>query len=143
MNKTSLLTVLLTCILAMLTPVQAEQKQQLGDWDVHYIAFNSTFLTPEIASHYGIIRSKYNGLLNISVLKTDGQQAQKVALTGKATNLLGQEKTLSFKEVVDGQAVYYLATITFRHEEAYNFTVNIQQGNERQQLTFRHTFYVD
>ena len=43
-----LLKLISTLLLALLlTPnAQAEQKKQLGNWDVHYIAFNSTFLTP-------------------------------------------------------------------------------------------------
>ena len=63
---------IITLILAMttITAAQAEQKEVMGDWNVHYIAFGSGFLTPEIAKNYGITRSKYNGVVNISVLKT-------------------------------------------------------------------------
>ena len=85
-------------------PANAEQKQVLGSWDVHYIALNSTFLTPKVAKQYGIVRSKFNGLLNISVLDRQDKSAQSVILTGEAKNLLGVVKPLTFKEVKEGQA---------------------------------------
>ena len=36
----------------------AEQKQTLGEWDVHYMVVSTPFLTPEVAASYGIVRSK-------------------------------------------------------------------------------------
>lgn len=63
-----LLSAALFCI-----PAQAEQKQQVGDFAIHYIALSSTFLTPNIAKTYGIKRSRYTGLVNIAVLDTAQQ----------------------------------------------------------------------
>lgn len=122
---------------------QAEQKQVLGNWDVHYIALNSTFLTPEVAKQYGIVRSKFNGLINISVLDRKDQAAQSVILTGEAKNLLGVIKKLTFKEVQEGQAIYYLAVLPFSDREQYRITININDGNEQKALKFQHKFYAD
>ncbi|MEC8230923.1 MAG: DUF4426 domain-containing protein, partial [Pseudomonadota bacterium] len=56
-------------MLVLLSPhTLAEQKETLGEWDVHYIVVGTPFLTPEVASSYGIVRSKFNALVNISVL---------------------------------------------------------------------------
>jgi hypothetical protein len=120
---------------------QAEQKQTLGSWDVHYIAMPSTLIDPKIATQYQITRSIQNGLINISVLNTSDQQAQQVRLSGQAKNLLGQIKELDFKEVREGKAIYYLAQLQFRGEEKLNFSIDIQQGTVQQQLKFEHTFY--
>ena len=45
------------------------QYKELGPWQVHYIAFPSTFIQPQIAKAYELERSGYKGIVNISVLK--------------------------------------------------------------------------
>lgn len=121
----------------------AEQKKQLGNWDVHYIAFPAPLLTPEIAQQYQLQRSKYNGVINISVLDKSTQQAQKVAISGIAKDLQGRQRTLEFSEVSEGNSVYYLAQLPFRHQQRFSFNITIVSGNQSQQLTFEQTFYVD
>lgn len=137
--------VLMLLSLAGLIPsqAQAEQKQVLGNWDVHYIALNSTFLTPDVAKQYGIVRSKFNGLINISVLNRKDQVAQSVILTGEAKNLIGVVKKLTFKEVKEGKAIYYLAVLPFSDREQYRMTVNINDGQVQKTLKFQHKFYAD
>ena len=129
--------------LAVSCHASAEQKKQLGNWDVHYIAFPAPLLTPEIAQQYQLQRSKYNAVVNISVLDSSTQQAQKVAVAGTAKDLTGRQRTLEFSEVVEGDAVYYLAQLPFRHEQRFSFTIMLSSGNQSQQLSFEQTFYVD
>ena len=145
MKRSSLKNILFTALVATLcaTPLQAEQKKQLGAWDVHYIALPTTLLDAPIAQQYKIERSKFNGFLNISVLNSQTQQAQQVTIQGEARNLLGQIKPLTFSEVKEGAAIYYLAQYGFKGEEHVSFTINISQGNQSQQLKFNHTFYPD
>ena len=73
-----------TLLLLTLIPgsAMAEQKKQLGTWDVHYIAMPSTLVEPAIAKSYNIERSKFNGLVNISVLNSKDQKAQQVTISG-------------------------------------------------------------
>lgn len=130
-------------LLAFASKANAEQKVALGDWDVHYIAFNTTFLTPEIAKNNGIVRSKYNGLINISVLDKQSQLAQNVILSGEARNLLGVTKKLSFKQVKEGEAIYYLAVLPFSDQEHYRINININDGKTQQKLKFEHKFYAE
>ena len=140
------LTKALPCLLLLLflsSATQAEQYKTLGQWDVHYIVFNTSFLTPEIARAYGLQRSKYQGLVNISVLDKDSHKAQSVSVMGDATNLLGTKKELSFKEVQDGDAIYYLAVLPFRHDEQYRFDIAISHGNDSEKLTFKHKFFAE
>lgn len=122
---------------------QAEIKKTLGDWDVHYIALNSTFLTPEVARANKILRSSKNALLNISVLNKRTKEAQVVNMTGTARNLLGTTKELTFTEVKEGDAIYYLASVSFSHKEVLRFNIDITQGKVRQTLQFQETMYVD
>jgi len=124
-------------------PVNAEQKQILGSWDVHYIALNTTFLTPQVAKQNGIVRSKFNGLINISVLDRKDKAAQSVVLTGEAKNLLGVVKKLAFKQVTEGKAIYYLAVLPFSDREQYRISININDGLKQKTLKFQHKFYAD
>ena len=121
----------------------AEQMRQLGEWDVHYMVVNTPFLTPEVAASYGIVRSKFNALVNLSVLDTKTQEAQRVSITGKATNLLGNTRSLTFKKVEEGDAIYYLAVVPFRDQETFRFNIDIQRGNTQQTLKFQQKMYVD
>lgn len=128
-----------------ITHASAENMKKLGSMDVHYMAIGSTFFTPEIAKVYGITRSRYNGLINISVLDNTkiGNPAKTVSITGKAKNNLGQFKTIEFSEVKEGNAIYYLAQIKYNNEETIHFTLAINDGKEQQTLKFSQKFYVD
>ena len=127
------------------TYASAENMKKLGSMDVHYMAIGSTFFTPEIAKVYGITRSRYNGLINISVLDNTkpGNPAKTVSISGKAKNNLGQFKTIEFSEVTEGDAIYYLAQIKYSNEETIHFTLSINDGKEQQTLKFSQKFYVD
>ncbi len=131
------------CLLSLSAFSQAEIKKTLGDWDVHYIALNSTFLSPQVARANNILRSGKNALINISVLDKRTKQAQEVELTGTARNLLGNNKPLDFKKVKEGQAIYYLAQVPFDHKEVLRFDIDIKQGKVSQNLKFQQTMYAE
>lgn len=128
-----------------LASVNAENMKKLGKMNVHFIAIGSTFITPEIAKIYDIKRSRYNGLINISVLDNskEGTPAKRVSIVGKAKNNIGQSKQLEFQEVTEGSSIYYLAQISYDNEETIHFDLTINDGIETQQLTFSQKFYVD
>jgi len=131
---------LLLLLAASLGPALAEQSQQLGPWTVHYNAFNSTFLSPQIASQYDIRRSRLNAVLNVAVQDAQGR-AQAVALSGEARDLLGHVRTLSFREVREGEAIYYLAQLPFRQEDTFRFEIQLKAAGQQQLLKFQQTFY--
>ena len=137
------LIILLALGLLLSQQAYAEQKQVLGSWDVHYIALNSTFLTPQVAKQYAIVRSKFNGLINISVLDRQDKTAQSAVLTGEAKNLLGVVKKLTFKQVTEGKSIYYLAVLPFSDREQYRISIDINDGLEQKTLKFQHKFYAD
>jgi hypothetical protein len=114
---------LLLMSLCLSLPALAEQKQSYGDLDVHYSAFNSGFLQPEIAAATGLVRSKTQGVVNVAVLKAGTASNAKVS--GTVKNLLGQSTALSFKEVKEGKAIYYLAQFPFEQRETLRFTLNV------------------
>ncbi len=131
--------------LAVFTTANAENMKKMDNINVHYIALGSTFLTPEIAKAYGIERSRYKGLVNISVLDNTqkGNPAKTVIINGKARNDVGQIKSLEFTEVVEGEAVYYLAQVSYSNEETIYFDINITDKGQQHNLKFSQKFYVD
>lgn len=142
--KTNNLKAWLTCIiLAMFSlHASAEQKITKGNWDIHYIAFNSTFLQPDVAKSYNIVRSKYNGVINISVLNTDKDNAaQRVYIKATAKNLIGQNKTIKFKQVTEGKSIYYIAQISYSDRETFRFEVTVTQGDRSETIKFQQEFY--
>ncbi len=122
----------------------AEQKQDFANLEVHYIALPSTFLEPYIATQYGLKRSKYTGLVNISVLDKNQQSiAIEADLIGSGRNLIGQKEQLKFKKIKEGKSIYYIATYPFTNEEIVKFDIQIKAQNNTNRLKFQHKFYVE
>ncbi|MBT1443296.1 DUF4426 domain-containing protein [Shewanella sp. JM162201] len=124
----------------------AEQKEQVGQFDIHYMALPSTFLTPEVAKTYGIERSSYTGLVNIAVLDTAeaGSPAVPVEISGIANNLIDARVELKFQEIREGSAIYYIAELPVRNDEEINFQIAIKSGSKlNTTLKFKQKFYVD
>lgn len=138
--KSSLIA-LLALLLAM--PAWAERKHSFGEYDIHYIAFNSGFLQPEIASAAGLVRSKTQGVLNISVLKAGKPSAALVS--GTVKNLLGQDRSLTFKQLKEGEdAIYYLAQFPFDLRETLRFSLTVQpMGADPVSFDFTQEFFPD
>ncbi|ASD67990.1 DUF4426 domain-containing protein [Pseudoalteromonas piscicida] len=123
---------------------QGGQFKDLGPWEVHYIAFPSTFVQPTIAKAHGLIRSGNKAIVNISVLADKpGKPAVKARVVGSAKNLLGKTVQLEFKEVVEGEAIYYLAQLDYDDEDIFRFDIEISEGKQSRKLTFSQKFYVE
>lgn len=120
-----------------------QQMQTLGDWDVHYNAFPSTFITADVAKTYGIQRSRYLGLINISILSSKDETALSKTVTVTARNLLGTTRELEVREIREQNAIYYIAEVPHRNEETYRFTVTIKDADSSQIFKFQQKFYVD
>ncbi|TKB50168.1 DUF4426 domain-containing protein [Ferrimonas aestuarii] len=137
---------ILALSLMLVFPAMAEQKVTVGDYAIHYVSFGSTFLTPEIAKNYGLTRSRYIGLVNVSVNDTRDPDAMAipVTITGYAQNLIGNQKTLDFKEIREGDAIYYFAELDHRNEETFTFNLTVSNGKDLStKLSFKQKFYVD
>lgn len=122
----------------------AEQKQDFSNLEVHYIALPSTFIEPYIATQYGLKRSKYIGLVNISVLDKNQQLIPiEAELIGIGRNLIGQTEKLKFKKIKEGKSVYYIATYPYTNEEIVKFEVQIKAQGKTHLLKFQHKYYVE
>ncbi|GAA5524294.1 hypothetical protein Maes01_00849 [Microbulbifer aestuariivivens] len=116
-----------------------KSHQDFGDYRVIYTVFNSSFLKPEIAQQYQLVRADDRAYVNISVVeKGAGKLGLASEISGTATNLIQQSRPLDFREIRDGEAVYYLAPLRFEDEEVLTFKIDLKLPNGRsEQLTFR------
>ncbi|MGK0500665.1 MAG: hypothetical protein ACJAYG_002318 [Oceanicoccus sp.] len=107
---------------------QAESTKTFGDYDVHYNVLNATFISSEVAKAYGIVRGKNRALINVAVrerLPKGQTKAVKANITGSSSDLI-HSAALEFQEIVEQQAVYYIAELKFNNKELRTFTINIQ-----------------
>ena len=137
---------LLLCQLALVTlllaPAAHAESQTFGDYTVHYIAVNSTFISPEIAQQYGIERNRRGAFLNIAVLKNnaDGSTTPVIAaVSGGKQNLLQQSGDIEFQEVREGDAIYYLGQFEFSNAELLRFNVQVQPEQQGPSHTIEWT----
>lgn len=118
--------------------------EEFGDYKVYFSVFNSTFVKPEVARAYNLTRSKDRALINISLVKnnTFGLPAK---ISGTASNLMQQSKTLEFTEIVEQDATYYLAPLLHLNEEVINFTIDITPAGETKahRVKFSKKLYKD
>jgi uncharacterized protein DUF4426 len=124
----------------------AESSKEFGDYVIHYNAFRSDTISPEVAKQYGLARANNRVLINIAVLKkvmdtTGKPTASKI--TGHASNLTGQLKQLKFKEITEGNAIYYLAETKISDGEFLKFDIKIiPEGETRAaRLNFDKRFF--
>ncbi|HCE2452381.1 TPA: DUF4426 domain-containing protein [Vibrio parahaemolyticus] len=138
------ITALLISLLSL--PTFAEQFKNMKDIEVHYVAFNSTFLTPKVARSYDIKRNGYVAVVNISVLDSAslGKPSVEAKVGGHAKNLIGQTQKLTFREIKEGEAIYYLAELPITHEETFTFDIDVKAGNKGSgKLKFTQKFFVE
>ena len=134
---------LVLSVLLLSAPLQADQMQKYGDWEVHYILVPTTFLKPAIAEQYGIVRGRDRAYLNISVLDRELDPVP-IAIDGTMTNLLGQQQHLEFREVREGAAIYYLTAIKFTDREVLRFEILVTPpGDSVKTLKFQQQMYWD
>jgi len=129
----------LLCLLTA-THAAAEQLQSFGNWDIHYVVVPSTFLRPEIALQYSVVRAKNRSLVNISVLDKAGK-ATRGKIRGTTVNLLGQLQALEFREVAEASAIYYLAEIEHDNEEVLRFRITATIDGRELLVEFQQKLY--
>lgn len=125
---------------------RGEQKQVFGDYEVHYIGLNSSFLPEEAAEAYDIPRSRSLAYLSISVLKTAKDTVPTpvtAELTGTIKNLIGQSRNIDFREIKETNAVYYVSTFRFDKNEIYRIDLDVTpEGTSRTfDVKFSQKFY--
>lgn len=122
----------------------AEQSQEIGNYTVHYIAVNSTFISSDIARDYNIVRGNRRAFINISVLKNsqDGSNSTTPVVanvSGGKKNLFGQASNIEFIKVTEGDAIYYLGQFEFSNAEDTRFEIEVQPEENGRSYTIEWT----
>ncbi|MCX4219332.1 DUF4426 domain-containing protein [Pseudomonas sp. MCal1] len=138
-----LITVLLTACLSLSAvaadAIKGERKEVFGDVTVHYNTFNSTYLTPDIAKAAELVRSKNQGVINVSVIK-DGKPLI-ANVTGTVKDLTSQSVPLTFRQVTEQGAIYYIAQYPVEQQETRTFEIKVQTGDKINTINFNQELF--
>lgn len=141
----------LVAMMLMLLSAQAavaERSQREGDVIVHYNALPTTVLGADVATRYGIVRSKHRGFVNIAVLRTSTtgtNSAISAVIKATVISLIGQRQPIELREVRDQDAIYYIGEFTIRGEELLRFDLDVKpHGSNRSiPIRFEQSFVTD
>ncbi len=119
----------------------AEQKIQVGDFEIHYTAFPSLLVPADTASLHGLTRAENRLLLNLSVRRSGEPVPARV--TGQVLNILNQAQPLTFFEVTEQTAIYYLAEVLNQEKDWLRFTLEIEFSKDHPPyvLEFNRQYY--
>ena len=92
-----------------------------------------------VAAATGLTRSKNQGVLNIAVLKA-GKPGMAV-VSGTVKDLTGRSSPLSFKQITDQGAVYYIAQFKIDQAETLTFDLNVETGGVSHKLSFNQEVF--
>lgn len=134
--------------LALSCAASAAQFVEYDNYEIHYNAFNSSFVKPEIAQQNNLVRGKRRALVNVSVLKKqdDGSlKAVNALVSGKATNLISQEQQMKFSKIDEGKAIYYIGSFGFTDAQVMRIALDVQPDPNKPAYTisFEQKFYMD
>lgn len=116
-----------------------ERKEVFGNVTVHYSAFTSSMLPPDVATHTGLTRSKNLGVLNITVLKA-GKPGLAV-VSGTVKDLTGRSSPLSFKQVNDQGGVSYIAQFKITQPDTLTFDLTLETGGVSHTFSFNQELF--
>lgn len=146
----SRLTTFVSVCLLILTPLSAtaENSTRESGYTVHHNAFPTAILTPDIAGNYQIIRSKFRGMLNVSVIKDEeGTTGTPVSakIDAQSTNLTGQIRNIPLREIREGTAIYYIGDFPIVDNETLTFSLDVLPAGAEQRIktSLQQQFFID
>lgn len=143
-----LTTLVLTATLLVPVGATAQNSTSVSGYTIHHNAFTTDTLVPEVAKNYGVQRSKYRGMLNVSVIKdkpgTVGEPVP-AQVEVQTVELTGQRNRLPMREVTDQDAYYYLGEFSVRDGETRNFVIDVRPEGSGETYTMRmqQQFFTD
>ncbi len=141
-----------TLLMLVSLTVCAESSKIENGYEIHYNAFSTDFLTPQVAKQYNIGRSKTKGMINIAVRKLHGgdtstSTAVMARIDLKVQNLYGQQKEVTLRKISENndEAIYYIGTFSVSSRETINFKANVTPNGERNsiEIKFSQEFFTD
>ncbi|WP_428608102.1 DUF4426 domain-containing protein [Sedimenticola sp.] len=135
-------------LLCISTWAIAENSTRTNGYTIHHNAIPTALLSPDVASSYRIVRSKYRGLLNISVIKdvpnTTGQPVT-AKVSAYALNLIGRRHVIDLQEIHEGDAIYYIGDFPIVDGETLTFFLEVTPAGSTNPIsaTLSQDFYID
>jgi hypothetical protein len=130
---------LLMCFSIQAHTVEEKLYKQHADYKIFYSAFNTSFITPDIAAANNIVRGKNKGLVNISVMKDLAVGVPSI-ITGRVFNILQQSQTLHFEVVKEQQSIYYLAPFEFEDQDYLTFKITAKPNDDSRSYDYDFKF---
>ncbi len=117
----------------------------IGDHVVHFSAQSTDQLPPEVARAYSIVRSKNRAMLNVSVLQESDMSAVVADVSVKTVNLTGQLKSVTMRQIDEGDAIYYIGEVAIANRETLVFDISVRaEGSEQtSDVRFKRQFFTD
>lgn len=142
------LTWLLWCWAVLGSPAWAQEDGRMvrhGEYSIHYQVMSSTFLQPDIAAAYGVVRARNRSLVMVSVRRGEefDSTPSRALVTGTRADLVHRHE-LSFRELEQRGAIYYIADFSHGREDLLTFRLEVQPGGAGEAaypLEFTHTVY--
>jgi len=137
-------------VMLLMVPLSAsaENSTHTGGYTIHHNALTTDSLPIQVASAYGIQRSKSRALLNVSVIRDQpGTMGTPVhaQIRVVARTLYGQIRAIEMREIVEDKAVYYIADFPVAHREMLHFEFEILPAGGRYPLraSMRQEFHTN
>lgn len=121
----------------------AQQSERFGDYELHYSVVNSTFISADVATQYGIVRGDDRAFVNFALRKHANGHGDGAAvtvpmqITGESWDLTGQRTYFDFIEVREGSAVYYIGEFRFLNREWRHFEISFSPENSEERFRYR------
>jgi hypothetical protein len=122
--------------------------KDFGEYVLFFNALKTDQLSQDIASEYGIVRSKSRAMLNVSIhRKLEGGKTEAVtgAVSASAINLNGQLMTMTLREIREDTAIYYIGELAITDGEVLIYTIDATPANDSNVFTvrFKKQFFVE
>ncbi len=119
----------------------SQQMHIWKDYEIHYSTFPSKLIPVEVATAHNIVRSHNRIIINVSIRNKEVPIRAKIH--GTALNLLGQEIDLTFIEVTEQQAIYYIASQIVNEKDTISLQIFIKPDLEKDtyKLKFTRQYY--
>lgn len=127
---------------------QAQQFEQIGDYQIHYSVVSTDFLPQSVTEAHGIQRSPALALLNVSVLEEVDDELRSVnaSVSGTVGELQGAEMTpLQFRSLREGNTQSQIAVLRIRDDEPMHFALEVRydRNQEPAEVNFIQRFHIE
>lgn len=124
-----------------------ENAREFGRHVIRVNALTTDQLDPDVASGYGITRSKSRVLLNIVISEnTDhGTRPARAELQVVAKNLSNQVKDIAMREITSGEAIYYVGEVGVSDGETLVFNIDFTPpgADTPHKLSYHEQFFTE